>query len=197
MAQIKVGTGQTKPKAIHVFKGGVWLLKKVGYVFKNNVWTPFIKYMFSIYNSGVEGLPLVRSTFTGLGTITTNPVTKFADRIEISAYGERLNNTRSDASIVTDTMINITEYSKVLVEYSGTASSGTGECGIAVGTTKNGSFFNDYTARALGPSIFQNESRLTVELDIRSLVGSYYIRVHSYNDSNNNRNTAVYRIWLE
>lgn len=58
-AQIRVGQDLVKPKSINVFRDGEWQQKRVGYVFKNGEWVPFIQYLLTLYKNGEEFTPFV------------------------------------------------------------------------------------------------------------------------------------------
>lgn len=167
MAQIKVGRQQTKPKAINVFRGGQWLMKKIGYVFRSGVWKPFMQHILEIYNEGAEGVPLVEGYNVGISALTKN-----ANNIELKAVARGFEN--GEVSVVTDSMIDLTGYETVYLEAS---KQSLAHLRLIVSKDKMGSFsvFDAQTGVASGVVIEKG----IFKIDVSDLTGDFYIRVHN------------------
>lgn len=183
MAQIKVNSGLVRPKAINVFMNGSWATRKIGKIFNAGTWKNFIQYLLEVYTLGVEHIPIVQGY-----RYNTNDMFKRENYLELvsdTANGNEL-------ACVTDTMIDLTNYSTVFVQWSGYSGYIDGRCILIASTTKNNNRTVYDAITAYDPPGTTERTQITSALNVSSLSGQYYIRVHSYIAE-----TRVYKIWME
>lgn len=184
MAQIKVGSGLTKPKAIHVYKNGAWQKKKVGHVFKNGVWIPFIKYELWLYQLGKE---YVEFEYTG----NNAQLIKRTDQMNLST-NMGPNNTGGNAYLKTKNRITLTEYSKLYFDVKPhfvTSDRDTGSVGV-----HSASGFKEPTEAKRSFGV--NNVRSVVEVDVSSLAGDYFVSMY-LETKYGTPYVEIYNIWLE
>lgn len=193
MAQIYVNSGLVKPKSIHIYNSSaqLWEEDKTGYVRVNGEWVPFINYINYIYHDGQEFIPLVQGYKYSSGTIYRN-----SDHIRINGTAGS-SNTSSKNTLVTDDMVDLTEYQSLVIEWSGNG----GTAGYAyhhtmVSTQKNIS--NTKQAIALKSILSSNFEKRTDVIDISTLVGEYFIAIQvDVKEVRMGANTSIYALYLE
>lgn len=133
------------------------------------------------YNEGMQEVTWSNGYSAGGGSQSKN-----ADHmlLTVSASSER--------AYVTDVLIDLKPISKLCVEWSSVGQVVIGA--LNVSTDKNGDL-TTYDARS-SKSPFNSGSRLVNELDVSNLSGQYYIRVHAFNNSNeNNTSLKIFKVW--
>lgn len=188
---VNVGGVWKEAKNVWLKVNGVWKSKVIPSANIAGVWKDLIQYILDIYILGTEKVSMV------LGINSKGPdnkLTKNVDHISLSAY--RTSGTASDISVVTDKPINLTNYNKLYVDWYLPGQTSGSERGLVVSTNKNG----DYTifdAKLSGGTF--TSTRVVRELDISSLSGDFYIRVHARLGTTGTGTVAtnLYRLWLE
>lgn len=133
--------------------------------------------------------------FGGQEEVAIDGGTTFDHMIYILASGSS-----SESYAVTNTSIDLTPYSKVgivweCIEYESQGGSASGS--LVASTTKNATK-DTYDARVLRLAPFYGNQGKVDILDVSSLSGNYYIRVHSFNyNSGSDTAITIYGIWLE
>lgn len=189
-----INVAGTWKKVINVWKnvGGIWKQKVIPKGNIAGVWKDFMQYLFSIYDNGVENVAVVK----GIGISPYSTFTKETNDIKMYASYTTTNGPE-EVSAVTDTMVDLTNYTKAKIEFT---SSGDPNLRYIIASTNKTGNHTVYTASATNSII--SATKVTAELDISALTGNYYIRVHQYANHVDGKGTTsttmyLYRIWLE
>jgi hypothetical protein len=131
-------------------------------------------FLHALYSYGTEYVPWVTGYSRGSGASQSKRSDHF--------YFNHPERTVTERTYVTDTMINLSNVLALIVEWEGlsdgTWASGAYEPYLVVGSTKTGSGTSGVITFLSGPS-GMNFSRRIQMLDVSSLTGNYYIRIHS------------------
>lgn len=129
-------------------------------------------------------------------SLGSGSVSKQSDHMYLDAYGEGGQYTAERAYVI-NSVVDLTEVSKLLVDWSNSGTSvSTNESYLVASTNKTGAAAT-YDARYRRTSTF---SRQVDELDVSTLSGNYYVRVHARDAATGTyqRSTLrVYRVWGE
>lgn len=189
---VKIDGTWRNVKAVWVKVAGVW--RKV--IPKGNiggVWKEFIQYATYLYNRGVDIVSFVTEKFDPGGGWSFS-VTNSSDLKLLSGYSWS-QGYESEGFIRTSSPINITEYSKLKIQLgtvTGPAShTATGNLSISVNP-------KDRLYQTVARTTFRvSESGKTIELDLSSFSGNYYIRVGIVSHDVVQFFMEVESIWLE
>lgn len=143
--------------------------------------TPATNYL---YNAGLEPTPWVAGVGGGR-----------KEWCYLYMFGNASSSNPANVSYVTDTTVNLSGVSKVKIRWrNGGMISNNNKSYLIVSTSKLGDIYT-YDAR------LEKSSRFNLtedELEVSSLNGSYFIRVHAWNVTpNENTNVEAVQIWLE
>lgn len=194
MAHIYVNNVLAKPKAIHIYDelSKQWKSKRIGYVYSNGQWIPFIKYQLDIYSYGIEYTPIV----AGYSLEPTGSAKKIknSDHLYLYAKSRWAYGDWDIVSFVTDNQIDVSEYSKMYISWSIYNSHlSAGYFGLVKGKK------DEKLAVLRGESATSGVQ--THSLDISSIQGNYYPAVFAEGREPSGRDTyaeiRVYKIWLE
>jgi hypothetical protein len=183
MAQIYVNNTLIKPKAIHVYSTN-WLMKKVGYVYQNGVWNPFIRYELFLYSEGVEFVPFQTASYGSANLQKTSDYFHVYKPAGAEAWRE---------GFITTNMLNLTNYTQLKIEWSSENSATT--VSYSFGVKKD----NALNGQFIAYSRVQNLTAKRIDiLDISNLTGDYYVDAY-LSDSGvyTTGSLYIYKIWLE
>jgi hypothetical protein len=144
------------------------------------------------YTEGVENVAWVVGALSGDGSQS-----KESNHLYLNAYDKASGNTAT-RSYVTDALIDLTNVKTLYIDWESTGTStAQNRCFFVVSSDKTG----EYSVQTLGLEIQNTFSRTISSLDVSSLTGQHYIRVHSRDNSGtaNQANSIikVYRVWGE
>lgn len=115
-------------------------------------------------------------------------VTKNIDNLYLLSEG-----TSSDGIFVTQNTIDLTEYTKLKIEYKANTTSGWAD--ICIGTSNlTNALWDSNTA---GMHLIDTDVRIVSEVDITAIVGSYYIKIGTGSGGIAGMYLNAYKIWLE
>ena len=137
-----------------------------------------------LYTLGVEDVAWVVGYSNGSGSQS-----KESDHLYVYAYGGG-----AERTYVTDLAVNLTAYSKLWIDWSG-SSDPDGAVRLVASTSKTSSSAT-YNARLSKGGSF---SRREDSLDVSGLSGDHYIRIHAAGTSEADYSATLrtYKIWLE
>lgn len=186
---VNIGGTWKKVKDVWVNIGGVWKPKVIPKGNIDGAWKEFMSYGFYIYRDGTELYPIT----IGLNTAgASGTLTKLSDSMRLQ--------TRGSSSLAhtygsTNSLIDVTEYTKLCVEWASTTNSLDSMSGLQLSTSRTVGYINSaVVARKFVNSSFSK--RIDV-LDISSFSGSYYIRVGASAPDAVWNYLDIYKIWLE
>lgn len=203
MAQIRVNNGLTKPKGIHVYNSTakLWENNKIGYVRVNGEWIPFIQYQKWIYKDGITDYVFNEVKTSGDGRGDINYLTT---EINLRGQAQWVNSQVPHwgsglARITTPVPINVTDFSKLNVQFSipiaFTSGRGSGRLIFGLSTKSNG---NPYSVHKSFSIPYGSTDALNEELDISGTQGSLYVFVAFENLNETSwREARIKKIWLE
>lgn len=184
---VKVEGVWKKVKNVWLNIDGVWKQRITPKGNINGLWKEFIQYLFTLYDYGVENVPIVR----GYTSTTTNSFQKNADNIELykTSGGHAI-------TFVTSIPIDVSNYSKLYVEWEKTGEGTTGTPLSTIGLSTNKSDSSYDLVYFSKENFFSKE---IVSLDISSLEGEVYIKGRNSVKFSGGTVSRLYfyKIWLE
>lgn len=143
-----------------------------------------------LYNLGVEVVAWVAGHAYGDYIRSKN-----ADHLYLNAMGNSDPLVSSEVAYVTDATQNLTNYSKLKIDWMNDGSVTSGNHSILVASTNKTANWGTYDACYFKQSSF---SRQIDEVDISGLSGDFYVRVHAYMTAEDFFSVVkVYKVWLE
>lgn len=187
MAQIYVNNVLAKPKSIHVYDELTkqWKTNRIGYVYYNGGWLPFIQYILVLYKNGVENIPFFQ------GYSTSGSFTKNESEFEIYIYGAN-----KELNIDSDIRIDVSNFSFLKMKwYAPDNSSLYHYVKLGLATDKG---LNTFVAEEV-LSISSGNNGKELSVDISSLSGNFYVVVGMKSSTNSTGRyyLRITDIWME
>ena len=198
MAQIYVNSGLTKPKAIHVYDELTtqWKSNLAGYVYYNGEWLPFIEYQIILYNEGLSNVAW--GLYAQTPTQTIYKLTYNESTMTFSYYCRSTGAGRDQVfAMYTPDMYDLTYKTKIIVEFTE----------IRVGTSRqnNPIYLIASTVQKASHNTYDamnnyfpgSTTNVTLELDVSSLSGEFYIRINGFNQDMSENYVEIKKMWIE
>lgn len=188
--QFNIGGVIRTPKKIQTIAGGVSRGIKRGQSVINGVikyiWLPLI----NVYELGMEYLSIVQ----GYSNTNTSMV-KNSQSIDLKITG--VAGATTEVALVTDTPIDLTGYTKVYLDWESSLNFTDNFYSYLIASTSKDGTHATTNASLVKTKVFARETSI---LDVSTLNGLHYIRVHlRIGASGNipNIKTTVYKMWIE
>lgn len=173
-------------KSINIFKNGEWQKECNAYVYIKGQWMSLIEYRRWIYEEGIEHEPIVE----GYAGRYKGTITKEEKMINIR-NGILTGRNRVD-TIVNESSVDISDYRTLFVEWENVDSRGSGN-GISLGVERDTDPRND----VVNFEIKNDFQRHISTVDVKDLMGNFYVKVYGGGNINNSYDIKIYKIWLE
>jgi hypothetical protein len=184
---VKVSGVWRTVKNVWVKESGVWKSKIIPKGKISGIWKEFISYFLGLYEYGENDL-LTREVYDQFNVNSVLTITRNSNNIYIAA------NTiwnHSDVSVRNENPIDLTDFSKIVVEYHNSYFPSKNDGGIKlVVTTNPASFNNTNTGNVIDVFMPTSTGSVTQEIDISSLSGQYYVAFGIGNDYGGDKTSA-------
>ncbi|WP_106494867.1 hypothetical protein [Lentibacillus sp. Marseille-P4043] len=182
MAQIYT-KNQSKLNSVNIFRDGAWQNEKIGYVYYQGEWIPFINYRDYLFKDGIAIIPYEQRV-NGY-----NWFTEYNGYLELRTRGtySTMGYLRGIAGMRFN-QVDITKYSNICIDYTATLEQ-------SEPFYPSATFVLKTNPSNLRYSFSQSSSRIIVKTSIKDLIGLYdiFFDLSAYDESIAN----IYNIWLE